>query len=220
LEIEGTIKNPLISFDLRTSAKAESSMKSQIENVDAFASVRKNQTAMNQQVFSLLLSSKFSSLESIDLFSSLKAQSIARQSISKILTEQLNALAGNVLGSVGLNFGLSSDQLSTVDGEAYRTNLNVGVKKSFLNDRVKVSVAKNFELENSSGIDQNSAELLDNIEVGYNITADGRYIVKIYRNSQFQTVLEGFVLETGVSFVLTSEYDNVKELFKKTKPLK
>jgi len=51
--------------------------------------------------------------------------------------------------------------------------------------------------------------------VGYNITADGRYAVKVYRNSQFQTVLEGFVLETGVSFVLSSDYDQVKELFKK-----
>jgi translocation and assembly module TamB len=129
-------------------------------------------------------------------------------------------LAGDVLGSVGLNFGLNSDQLNTGDGNAYRTNLNVGLKKSFLNDRIKVSVGKNFELENGSGIDQNSAELLDNIEVGYNITADGRYAVKVYRNSQFQTVLEGFVLETGVSFVLSSDYDQVKELFKKSKPLK
>ncbi|MFT5885572.1 MAG: translocation and assembly module TamB [Arcticibacterium sp.] len=220
LNIEGTIQNPLISFDLKASPKAESTIKAIIENNDLFASLRKNQSEMNQQVFSLLIFNKFLSAESVNISSAINTQALARQSVSKLLTEQLNVLAGDVLGSVGLNFGLNSDQLNTGDGNAYRTNLNVGLKKSFLNDRIKVSVGKNFELENGSGIDQNSAELLDNIEVGYNITADGRYAVKVYRNSQFQTVLEGFVLETGVSFVLSSDYDQVKELFKKSKPLK
>jgi translocation and assembly module TamB len=220
LNIEGTIQNPLISFDLRAANKAESTIKAVIENNDIFANLRKNSSEMNQQVFSLLVFNKFLSAESINISSALNTQAIARQSVSKLLTEQLNVLAGDVLGSVGLNFGLNSDQLNTSDGNAYRTNLNVGLKKSFLNDRIKVSVGKNFELENSSGIDQNSAELLDNIEVGYNITADGRYMVKVYRKSQFQTVLEGFVLETGVSFVLSAEYDQMKELFKKSKAVK
>jgi hypothetical protein len=220
LNIEGTIQNPLINFDLRPSSKTESTIKALIENNDIFANLRKNPSEMNQQVFSLLVFNKFLSAESINISSALNTQAIARQSVSKLLTEQLNILAGDVLGSVGLNFGLNSDQLNTSDGNAYRTNLNVGLKKSFLNDRIKVSVGKNFELENSSGIDQNSAELLDNIEVGYNITADGRYVVKVYRNSQFQTVLEGFVLETGVSFVLSAEYDQMKELFKKSKAVK
>ena len=80
-----------------------------------------------------------------------------------------------------------------------------------------MSVGKNFELENTSGLDQNSAEILDNIEVSYNITPDGRYAVKVYRNNQFQTVLEGFVLETGVSFVLTGDYNSFGELFNKNK---
>ncbi len=215
LNIDGTIQNPLITFDLKASPQAESTMKALIENNDIFAGLRKNSSEMNQQVFSLLVFNKFMSAENLNISSALNTQAIARQSVSKLLTEQLNILAGDVLGSVGLNFGINSDQLSTGDGNAYRTNLNVGLKKSFLNDRVNISVGKNFELENSSGIDQNSAELLDNIEVGYNITADGRYVVKVYRNSQFQTVLEGFILETGVSFVLSANYDKIRDLFKK-----
>ncbi|SOE21020.1 Family of unknown function [Spirosomataceae bacterium TFI 002] len=218
LKIEGTIENPLISFDFRPSAKAESSIKSLMESNDIFASLRKNQSEMNQQVFSLLVFNKFFNDQTISSSGSvINSQAIARQSVSKLLTEQLNMLADDFLGSVGLNFGLDSDQLNTGSGEAYRTNLSVGLNKTFLNDRVRVSVGKNFELENTSGLDQNSAEILDNIEVSYNITPDGRYAVKVYRNNQFQTVLEGFVLETGVSFVLTGDYNSFGELFNKNK---
>ncbi|AWW00639.1 translocation/assembly module TamB domain-containing protein [Arcticibacterium luteifluviistationis] len=215
LKIDGTIENPLISFEMEVSDKASSTTKTLLESNDVLAFLSKDDNIMNQQVFLLLTLNQFLfTTDDFDLGSVLGSQS-ARQSVSKLLTEQLNALAGDIIGSVGLNFGLNSEQIGTGGNSAYKTDLNIGLKKSFLNDRVKISVGKNFELENSSGIDQNSAELLDNIEIGYNITADGRYAVKVYRTSQFQTVLEGFVLETGVSFVLQAEYEKVKDLFKK-----
>ena len=214
LELTGTIEEPQVKFDLRANEKAESSIKSLIETNDIFGSLRNNPNDMNQQVFSLLVFNRFLTGSSLSFGSNLSTQAIARQSVSKVLTEQLNVLAGDLLGSVGLNFGLNSDKLNSTSGSAYRTDLSVNLKKSFLNDRVSVSVGKNFELENTTGASQSNAEVLDNINVNYKLTSDGKYALNVYRNNQYQTILEGFIVETGVSFVLTADYNVLKDLIK------
>ena len=52
------------------------------------------------------------------------------------------------------------------------------------------------------------------------MTEDGRYLIRAYRKDEF-IVVEGQVVETGLAFSLTYEYNRFKELFaKKTKEQK
>ncbi|WP_353717440.1 hypothetical protein [Dyadobacter sp. 676] len=90
----------------------------------------------------------------------------------------------------------------------------MGLSKAFLNDRLKISVGKNFELEsrNNSG---NSTEIFDNIALDYAISRDGRYMFRAFRKNQYQSILEGFIIETGVSFIITADYDLFREIFQK-----
>ncbi len=215
LKLTGTIEEPIVNFDIKVSDKAESSITSLVESYNIFAGLRSSESEMNQQVFSLILFNRFLSASAVSSSNVFNTESVARQSVSKLLTEQLNVLAGNVFGNVGINFGLNSSVLAGEQGNASRTEFNVGLNQTFLKDRVHVSVGKNFELANTTGVDQNSAEILDNIDVEYFITPDGRYILKAYRNNEYQTVLEGFVVQTGVGFELRANYDKFKEIFKK-----
>lgn len=218
LKMQGNLSNPDISFDITLdNALASSDMKNFVETNNLFADIRKDQVAMNKEVFSLLILNRFSGQQSTDFFSGMNAEAIARQSVSKLLTDQLNVLAGDLIKGVKLDFNLKSDfTAAQAGGNGVRTDLNVGLSKAFLNDRLTVSVGRNFQLENTTGIQKNSTEIFDNIALNYNLTKDGRYLFRAYRKNEF-FILDGYVQETGVSFALTLNYETFKELFSKQK---
>jgi hypothetical protein len=68
------------------------------------------------------------------------------ESASKILSQQLNNLAGDLISGVELNFDLVSSDYTTGQLEN-KTDLNVGISKKLLNDRLKVTVGSSFGLE-------------------------------------------------------------------------
>jgi len=137
-----------------------------------------------------------------------------RNSVSSLLSDQLNKLAGNLIGGVQLSFDLTSGEDYSTGTEQNRTDLNVGLSKQFLNDRLTVTVGNNFNLEGQNQPGQKTTDLAGNVTIGYKITKDGRYMLRVYRKDEF-IVVEGQVIETGVGFTLTYEYNRFKELFAK-----
>jgi hypothetical protein len=171
---------------------------------------------MNKQVFALLVLNKFLSEQSSDFFSGINPEAIARQSVSKLLSDQLNLLAGDLIKGIKLDFNLNSTSTSSDAGNKARTDLNVGLSKAFLNDRLKIAVGRNFQLENTV-TNATSPEIIDNVSLNYSLSKDGRYLFSAYRKNQYQAILDGFVVETGVAFTLTLDYEYFKELFEKKK---
>jgi len=215
LKMQGSLSNPQISFDIKLDDKQLSASEiTQIEQQDVFKDIRQNPVQMNKQVFSLLVVNKFVGEQSSDFLSSVNPEVIARQSVSKILSDQLNMLASDLIKGVKLDLNLNSTAVATSSGSAGQTDLKVGLSKAFLNDRLTVNVGRNFEIENGAR-NSRSSEIVDNVNVNYNLTADGRYAVRAYRKNQYQAVLEGFIVETGVSFAVVLDYESVKEIFKK-----
>ncbi|GAB2784934.1 hypothetical protein GCM10027275_31560 [Rhabdobacter roseus] len=211
LKMQGSLESPIISFDIRAS---EQLGREDIEQINTLlVQLQNNEAEMNKQVFALLVLNKFMTEQASSASSGgFSAEAVARQSVSQLLTEQLNLLAGGLVKGVDLNFNLNS----TSDALAgNRTDLNVGLSKGFLNDRLTVSVGRNFELENSNTSAPGSTELFDNLAVNYALTRDNRYMLRAYRKNQYQAVLQGFIIETGVGFILTLDYDKIRELFQK-----
>jgi len=93
----------------------------------------------------------------------------------------------------------------------------VGLSKSFLSGRLSVSVGRNFVLENNTGIQRNPSEVFDNFSLNYNLTRDGRYVVRGYRRNEQQSVLEGYIVETGVGFIITVDYNTFADLRRRRK---
>ena len=109
---------------------------------------------IDKQVFALLILNRFFSDKSSDFFSNsgggVNAEAIARQSVSKLLSNQLDQLASDLIKGVNLDVNLSSSQ-DYFNGEtAKRTDLSLGLSKGFFNDKIEVKVGRNFELENRS----------------------------------------------------------------------
>lgn len=212
LIINGNLSSPIVTFDIGVSDRVGEEDARRIEQSNVLANLRNNTADLNKQVFALLVLNRFiadPSASSSSSSSGLNAEAIARQSVSQLLSDQLNLLASDLIQGVNVNFNLNS----TAEGATARTDLNVGLSKAFLNDRLTVSVGRNFELENTGRTGAASTEIFDNVAVNYALTEDGRYLVRAYRKNQYQAVLQGFIVETGVSFIITLDYDRFRELF-------
>ncbi|HEX5024190.1 MAG TPA: hypothetical protein VFV68_02915, partial [Agriterribacter sp.] len=56
-----------------------------------------------------------------------------------------------------------------------------------------------------------------NIALNYQLTPDGRYMLQAYRKNEYEVVFEGYIIETGLGFVITVDYNKFKDIFRKRK---
>ncbi len=218
LKMEGELLKPELSFDIRL---PEGNLGVSTEIVDntrtKLDQIRQEPSELNKQVFALLLLNRFIGENP---FSSAaggaSGESLARQSVSKILSQQLNNLAADLVSGVELNFDLESTEDFTTGQRENRTDLNVGVSKRLLNDRLKVTVGSSFGLEGPQQANEESTNIAGDVSLDYQLTRDGRYMVRAYRKNEYQVALQGQVIETGVAFIITMDYDKFRELFHRT----
>jgi hypothetical protein len=218
LNMDGELLEPQISFDIRLPTDRNYNVSSDIiSNVDIrLTQLRQEPSELNKQVFSLLLLGRFvgdNPFESSgDGFS---AKSYAMQSVSKLMTEQLNNLAGNLIAGVDLNFDVTSSDDYTTGTRRNRTDLNVGLSKQLLSNRLTVSVGSNFALQGPQNSNQQSSNLAGNVALTYQLSRDGRYLLRAYRKNEYFGVVDGYIIETGLRFIITLDYDNFMDLFRK-----
>src|SRR5439155_1673453 len=112
---------------------------------------------------------------------------------------------------------LNNQQDFSTGTEQDYTELNVSVSKRLFNDRITVNVGSNFDVQGTGNANQNASNIAGDVAVDYRLTKDGRYMIRAYRKNQYEAVVEGQVVETGVSFILTLDYDKLKEIFGRTK---
>lgn len=215
LNLEGKLMSPIITFDIKLPNQNYSVARDVIDNVQFQLTRLKTQPSdLNKQVFALLLLNRFVAENPFISGAGITgAESLARSSASKLLSEQLNQLAGNLIQGVDLNFDLASSEDYTTGSMQNRTELNVGVSKQLINERLKVNIGSNFELEGPRNANQNVSNFAGNMALDYQLSKDGRYMLRAYRKNEYQGVVEGYLTETGMGFIFTLDYKSFKELF-------
>jgi hypothetical protein len=217
LSIEGELLKPQISFDINlpegnymVAGDVLSTVNTRLEQI------RQEPSELNKQAFALVLLNRFVSENPFDSSAGgTSAESLARQSVSKLLTEQLNNLAGDLLGGINLSFDLESTEDYSTGELKNRTDLNVSASRQLLNDRLKVSVGSNFEIEGPQRAGRETNNIAGDISAVYQLTKDGRYLLRVYRKDQYLVAVEGQVIETGLSFILNMDYNKFREIFQR-----
>lgn len=179
--------------------------------------VNRDPNELNKQVFALLALNRFIANNP---FQSLAGggggiSTLARSSVSKILTEQLNNLASDLIQGVELNFGVNSSEDYSSGALEQRTDLEVGLSKKLLNDRLTVTIGSSFGLEGPKTPGQSSSNIAGNVNVEYALSADGRYRLRAYRRNQNDMIVQGEIIETGLGFTLVVDYNKFREIFQK-----
>jgi hypothetical protein len=215
LNLRNQLMKPDISFDI-TLPDSNYNVSSEVTNTVStrLAQVRQDPNELNKQVLGVLVLGHFigdNPLQSQG--GNAGVEGAIRNSVSSLLTDQLNSLAGDLIQGVDLNFGLTSGEDYSSGTATNRTDLNIGLSKRFLNDRLTVSVGNNFNLEGAQA-GQKTSNIAGNVSVNYKLSKDGRYSLRAYRKDEF-IVIQGQVVETGIGFSLTVDYNRFREIFRK-----
>ncbi len=218
LIMKGELLKPVITFDITTDEKNNAVSSNVTDIVDQkLSQLRTQESEMNKQVFALLLLNRFVGENPFQSGAGTSGEMLARQSVSKILSQQLNNLASDLIKGVDLNFDLESSEDYSTGNKNTRTDLNVGLSKKLLNDRLKVSVGSNFALEGDARQNENMTNIAGDVTVDYSLSRDERYMLRAYRKNEYQVALQGQIVETGLGFIITLDYDKFREIFQRSK---
>lgn len=215
LHITEQLFQPRLSFDIdldEDNAMISQDVAGKVNT--GLTQLRENESEMNKQVFALIVLGRFMAANPFESLSGGGgAEAIARNSVSSLLSAQLNRLAGDLIQGVELDFNLQSEEDYTTGSGQNRTDLNVGVSKMLFNDRLRVTVGSNFELEGNARPGEQTTNIAGDISVDYQLSEDGRYLVRAYRKNQYQVTLQGQFVETGIGFIINMDYDQFREIF-------
>jgi len=223
LSMKGALLKPELTFEIKlpkeSTVRIDSDIANQIEM--RLNQLKAEPSELNKQVFSLLILNRFTSQNPFETAGGgLNPESMARQSVSKIMTQQLNNLASDLISGVDINFDVVSSEDFTSGKMQNKTDFNVGVSKRLFSERLNVTVGTNIALEggqqNSAGSNLGASNV-PNLNIEYMLSKDGQYMLRAYRRNQYEGIVEGFIVETGIGFVMSVDYDRFKDIFDRRK---
>ena len=212
LTMKGDLLKPQIAFDVILPEPEASKWPIVAEKL---SQLRLDESDINKQVFALLILGRFIGDDiTQNNTGTTSASTMMRQSVSGILTNQLNKVASDLIKGLDINVGIESQDDYSSGTAQTRTDLRVGLSSTMNNDRIKVNVGTNVPLEGRSS-SPNASIIAGDLTVDYLLSKDGRYMLRTYRKNSYEGVIEGQIIETGLTFVITLSYNHWREIFSK-----
>ncbi|WP_223446216.1 translocation/assembly module TamB domain-containing protein [Polaribacter litorisediminis] len=211
LNINGELLKPKISFNLDMPEENQGAIGGQVYG--RVQQVNLQEDELNRQVFSLLVLNRFypdaGSDGSYGGFAT-----IARDNLNDAVSEQLNAFSDKILGGSGLelDFGLQSFTDYQGDAPTDRTQLDIAAQKKLFNERLIVRVGSEVDLQGSSA-NREKTPLIGNVSLEYKITEDGTYRIRGFRKSEFENVIDGQTIVSGIALIFTREFNEYYQLW-------
>ncbi len=135
--------------------------------------------------------------------------------LNSFLQSEINNLAGSVLKGVDVSFGMES--YNDGSGASDRTDYSFRFSKRFYNDRINIILGG--RISTGREVEQNQS-FIDDASIEYRLDEGGTRYVKLFHNKNFESLLEGEIIETGAGIVFRRKMKNMGELliFRKKKP--
>ena len=207
LSIAGTLDQPEISLDIKVPDLQSSSLVNEIDR--KLNDLRSDPNEMNSQVFGLLLFNSFVLSTSNSSGIGSIGGNIALSSISNLISNQLNNLAGKVIQGVDVNINVNSYDSDYVnDGAGGNvTEIGLQVSKQLFNDRLSISATGNVNLAEGNEAGAYSGFLGDFV-VEYKLTENGKYRVRVFSKSDYDRLLNENTNRNGISLFFKKSFDS------------
>ena len=208
MSMRGNIEEPLLTFDIEV---PEASTASTSAVQQKLAQLRQTPNELYQQVFGLLVLNTFMSSNPTAGGSGSgiagAGANIAINSVSRLVTNQLNSLADNYLKGVNLNVGLESyeDQYAS---SGRTTVANVDLSKSFFNERLTISLGTETNVGSNQRVGQTASTggFQSSFVLTYRLTEDGRYLLRAFRRPDYDVLSAGGQFETGAGVTFRKRF--------------
>ena len=237
------LMKPNISFDLELPPNSE------LKNVQGasmlFEQIAKDPNELNKQVAYLIVFNSFGPLTASNtaLSANEAVGGIVFSSISSAVSGYLSHQASSVFQkvfkdkSIQVNFntsfysvynattginggGSAGTNIDYSTGSYDRTNLNLSVMKSFLNERLTFTLGSAFDIGlTAQQVQAASVQFLPNVTAEWKVTPSGKVVLSFfYRDSyNYLSVTNHTQNSSGASISFRRDFDRIDELFKSKK---
>ncbi len=211
LNVDGELTKPEISFDLDMPKDEQGAIGGQVYG--RLQQVNAQEGELNRQVFSLLVLGRFYPEPGSD-GSGGGFATVARDNLNDALSDQLNTFSDKLLGNSGVELDFGLDSYTDYQGETpqERTQLDIAAQKKLFNDRLIVRVGSEVDIQGSSSNNE-PAPLIGNVSLEYLLTENGRYRLKGFRRNEFENVIDGQTIVSGIALIFTQEFNKFDELW-------
>ena len=128
--------------------------------------------------------------------------------LSSFLDAQINDIAGNAMKSVDINVGIT-DLENSETGGTYKT-YSFSYAQRFWNDRITFIIGGEV---NSGETPNQDKSFLNNVSVEFRINKSGSKYLRLFYDKNYESILEGEIIETGVGYIYKRKLNSLKELF-------
>lgn len=228
MKMTGKLMKPNIAFDIIIPSSGTLGAGGlAIATVEAkLAAMRENESELNKQVLAMIALNRFLPDDPTTLLSGgggpgTSTSNQAARGASRLLSQQLNQLAGKYIKGVDLNFNL--DRQARYDEKAEstseQTSLGVQAEKDFLDNRLTIRLGADAGVGGgTSGTGVATNDFTTDITIEYKLTPNGGLRLKVFRNNAYVGVIEGQLVETGAGIAFVKDFDKWKDLFKRDHP--
>jgi len=212
LNIEGELLKPELNFQLETPpGQSDALIQAKL------AQLNQNESQLHKQVFSLLLFNSFiESTSASNRSTAYELNATARTSVSKLLTRQISSFADRYVKYVDVDVGVNSYYNRVGDQSSGQTEVSLDVSKRLLNDKLKVQVGGDFNVENRNTNDQKqgNSNIAGDFVVEYKLDEDGTYRIQGFNKTEYEDFFDGEVNKTGAAFIFNKDFYKLNQLFK------
>jgi len=211
LDINGPLLSPTVGFDIVAENLPRNVLlpNGEVKDLEfeflAFKN-RIDEQELKRQVFSLIVLRRFSPLQSFNTGGSITS------SVSELFSNQLSYW----ITQVDENLEIDVD-LGQLDDEAFNT-FQLRLSYTFLEGRLRVTRDGGFtNQENKADI----SSIAGDWTLEYLLTPDGKFKVKMYNRTNYNPITPNQdnqnTITTGFSLIHTQSFDELKDLFRKTR---
>lgn len=195
IRIQNTLSRPDITFDL--SAPNDMVVQNQLAT---FSPEERTRQALN-----LLIYNTYTAPGAAKAGTN---TNMANNAIYSFVENELNKYTRKAGLTVGFDSHNTEDNIT-------RTDVTYQFSRQLFNDRVRVKIGGRISTDNSENQSNNLQDnLVDDISVEYVLTKKRNLYLKVFRHSNYESVLDGEVTQTGVGVVWRKNFRKFKDLFK------
>lgn len=128
--------------------------------------------------------------------------------LNSFLQKEIQDIAGSALKTVDINFGMETT--NEEETGTSRTDYNFQFAKRFWNNRFRVVIGGKISTGNDV---QQDESFIDNVSLEYRLDNSGTRYIKLFHDKNYESILDGEVIETGAGIVLRKKISRLGELF-------
>lgn len=212
LDVSGEINAPELDFSLDMPSGERAAIGGSV--FDRITQINQQEGERSKQVFALLVLNQFYPESGSD-GSQGGATALARNNINQALSDQLNTFSNKMLKNSGvvLNFDLNSYTDFQSGAANDRTDLDVSAQKKLFNDRLVVEAGSQINVQGDQRPGESNVAL-GNVSVEYLLTRDERWKLRGFRRNEYENIIDGQLVFSGIALIFTKEFNEFQELWK------